>query len=110
MATINKNYDKLQGAYLFTEIAKRTKDFLDKNPGVEIMRLGVGDTTRPLTPTVIKGLKEAVKKLASVKTYTGYGNSQGDIRLRTALSDFYKKRNVNVGAEEIFISDGAKSD
>lgn len=110
MATINKNYEKLQGAYLFSEIAKRTKDFLEKNPGVELMRLGIGDTTLPLTPTVIKGLMSGVKKLSKAKTYTGYGNAQGDMRLRTALVDFYKKRNVDLNASEIFISDGAKSD
>ena len=83
---------------------------MQKNPGVEILRLGVGDTTRPLTPSVIKGLKNGVKKLASAKTYTGYGNAKGDIRLRTALVDFYKKKNINLDPEEIFISDGAKSD
>ncbi len=110
MASINKNYDKLQGAYLFSEIAKHVADFRTKNPTLEIMHLGIGDTTQPLTPTVIKGLSKAVKKLAKAKTYTGYGNAQGDVRLRTALSDFYKKRNVKVGVEEIFISDGAKSD
>jgi len=110
MATLNKNYNKLQGAYLFSEIAKRTNDFIVKNPGVEIMRLGIGDTTRALTPSVIKGLKEGVDKLANVKTYTGYGNAQGDKRLRTALLEFYKKRNIDLDLEEIFISDGAKSD
>src|SRR3989344_421861 len=110
MATLNKNYNKLQVAYLFSEIAKRTNDFIVKNPGVEIMRLGIGDTTRALTPSVIKGLKEGVDKLANVKTYTGYGNAQGDKRLRTALLEFYKKRNIDLDLEEIFISDGAKSD
>lgn len=110
MATINKNYDKLQGAYLFSEIAKRTEDFVKRNPGVKIMRLGIGDTTEPLTPTVIKGLREGVKKLGAIKTYTGYGDAQGDIRLRTALVDFYKKRDINLDPQEIFISDGAKSD
>ncbi len=110
MVSINKNYNKLQGGYLFSEIAKRTKDFMEKNPGVEIFRLGIGDTTLPLTPTVIKGLKRGVEKLANPKTYTGYGDTQGDKRLRIALSDFYKKRNVNVDIGEIFISDGAKSD
>lgn len=110
MATINKNYDKLQGVYLFSEIAKRAKDFTEKNPGVEIMRLGIGDTTEPLTPTVIKGLLAGVKKLEKAETYTGYGNEQGDIRLRNALSDFYKKRNIDLSAREIFISDGAKPD
>jgi LL-diaminopimelate aminotransferase len=110
MATINENYNKLQGAYLFSEIAKRTNDFIKKNPGVEIIRLGIGDTTLPLTLTVIKGLSFGVKKLEDIKTYTGYGNAQGDVRLRTALVDFYKKRNISLDLQEIFISDGAKSD
>src|SRR3989338_7032388 len=110
MATINKNYNKLQGAYMFGEVAKRMKDFVDKNPGIEITRLGIGDTTQPLTPSVIKGLKEKEGKLANIKTYTGYGHPQGDVALRTALADFYKERNVNIALDEIFISDGAKSD
>ncbi|MEK7539147.1 MAG: LL-diaminopimelate aminotransferase [Patescibacteria group bacterium] len=110
MATINKNYDKLSGEYLFKEIAKRVNNFREKNPDVEIMRLGIGDTTRPLTPTVIKGLKEGVKKLAKVETYKGYEDAQGDQRLRSALIDFYKKRNIDLELPEIFINDGAKSD
>ena len=110
MATINKNYNKLQGAYLFSEIAKRTNDFIKKNPGVEIVRLGIGDTTQALTPIVMKGLKEGVKKLGSKKTYIGYGNTQGDTKLRSALSNFYKTRNIDLDLQEIFISDGAKSD
>ncbi|OGI60345.1 LL-diaminopimelate aminotransferase [Candidatus Nomurabacteria bacterium RIFCSPHIGHO2_01_FULL_37_25] len=110
MASVNKNYNKLQGAYLFSEIAKRAKDFMEKNPGIEIMRLGIGDTILPLTPTVIKGLKKGVEKLAKIKTYTGYGDTQGDIRLRNALVDFYKKRKIDLDQQEIFISDGAKSD
>lgn len=111
MATINKNYDKLQGAYLFAEIAKRTKDFLEKNPGVQLMRLGIGDTTEPLSHTVIKGLKKGVKNLAHKKTYTGYGDTQGNINLRNAIVDFYKERDmISLDPKEIFISDGAKSD
>ncbi len=110
MATINKNYDKLQGAYMFGEVAKRMKDFVEKNPSLEIIKLGIGDTTQPLTPAVIKGLYEGVKKLSSIKTYTGYGHPKGDVRLRNALVDFYKKQNIDLSIEEIFISDGAKSD
>lgn len=110
MASINKNYNKLQGAYLFSEIAKRTKDFKEKNPNIEIMHLGIGNTTQSLTPTVIKGLKIGVMKLSNKKTYTGYGDEQGNLRLRNALVDFYKKRNINLDPQEIFISDGAKSD
>ncbi|OGI68106.1 LL-diaminopimelate aminotransferase [Candidatus Nomurabacteria bacterium RIFCSPHIGHO2_01_FULL_42_15] len=110
MATINKNYNKLQGSYLFLEIAKRTKDFLEKNKGVELMRLGIGDTTEPLSKAVISGLSAGVKKLRKKKTYTGYGHPQGKIELRNALVDFYKKRKIDLRPEEIFVSDGAKSD
>lgn len=110
MATINKNYNKLQGSYLFSEIAKRTRDFVQKNPSVDVMRLGIGNTTLPLTPSVIKGLQNGVKKLADIKTYTGYGDEQGNIVLRSSLADFYKKRKIILDTQEIFISDGAKSD
>lgn len=110
MATINKNYNKLQGAYLFSEIAKRARDFLKRNPNTKVMHLGIGNTTQPLTSTVLKGLKNGVIKLGNKKTYTGYGDEQGNPQLRNALADFYKKRNINLDAQEIFISDGAKSD
>lgn len=110
MATINKNYEKLAASYLFSEIAKRTKTFLEKHPGIDIMRLGIGNTTQPLTPTVIKGLKLGVAKLSDLKTYTGYGDEQGDSRLRQALSNWYKNRGIKVDPLEIFISDGAKPD
>lgn len=110
MASINTNYNKLAVSYLFSEINKRIKVFMKKNPGVEIMRLSVGNTTEALTPEVIKGLAKGVKKLADTKTYTGYGDEQGDIQLRTKLSKFYGKYGVKLDPQEIFISDGAKSD
>ncbi|MES2023231.1 MAG: LL-diaminopimelate aminotransferase [Patescibacteria group bacterium] len=110
MTTINKNYDKLQAGYLFIEIAKRTADFMKKNPDIEILRLGIGDTTEPLTPTIIKGLKKGVEKLSKEKTYTGYGIGQGDTRLRKAFVDYYKKMGVDLDIDEFFISEGAKGD
>lgn len=113
MATINKNYNKLQGGYLFIEVGRRIKDFVEKNPGVEIMRLGVGDTTEPLSPTIIKGLKDGAKKLGNVKTYTGYQDAEGkeaNQRLLNALVDFYKAKNISLKTQEIFINDGAKPD
>lgn len=110
MATINTNYNKLPASYLFSEIARRTKAFLKKNPGVEVMKLSIGNTTEALTPVVIKGLSQGVKKLANVKTYTGYGDEQGNIQLRTELASFYKKRGIDLEVQEIFISDGAKPD
>ncbi len=113
MATINKNYNKLQKGYLFSEIARRANDFIKNNPGVEIMRLGVGDTTEPLTPAVIKGMIEGVKKLADVKTYTGYQDAEGkggNIPFHQALLKLYQERNIHLEAPEIFINDGAKTD
>ena len=94
MAKINTNYDKLAAGYLFPEIARRTNEFLNKNPGIKIMRLGIGNTTEPLTPAVIKGLHFSVDKLAKVETYTGYGDEQGDSRLRAALAEKYKKMGI----------------
>jgi len=113
MATINKNYDKLAAGYLFPEIGKRRDAFLKSNPHLklgDIMKLGVGDTSEPLTHTIIKGLHLGVDKLASKDTYTGYGTEQGDKRLRQALADRYGKRGVKLEFEEIFVSDGAKPD
>ncbi len=110
MATINRNYDKLEGGYLFSEIVRRTKVFQEKHPGVILLRLGIGNTTEALTPSIIKGLQIGVAKLADPKTYTGYGDEQGDIRLRSAFVDWYKKRGIKLTTSEIFISDGAKPD
>lgn len=110
MATINANYNKLESSYLFSEIAKRTKAFMERNPDVQILRLGIGNTTEALTATVIEGLIKGVEKLADIKTYTGYGDEQGDIRLREELVAFYKKRDIFLDTQEIFVSDGAKPD
>lgn len=110
MARINKNYQKLQAGYLFSEISKRTKAFQEKNPDVEIMRLGIGNTTEPISPTIIKALKLGVEKLASVATYSGYGDEQGDSRLRQAIANWYKTLGVSIESSEVFVSDGAKPD
>ncbi len=110
MAKINSHYKNLAQSYLFSEIAKRTKAFLQANPESEILRLGIGNTTEPIVPVVIEGLKFGVEKLSNVKTYTGYGEEQGDSRLRQAISDWYKKRKLEIPADEIFVSDGAKTD
>ena len=77
MAKINSNYDKLAAGYLFPEIARRTNSFLDANPGIEVMRLGIGDTTEPIAPAVLEGLRLGVDKLGKVETYSGYGASEG---------------------------------
>lgn len=110
MTKLNPNYNNLGRTYLFSEIAKRTKAWSANNPGVEILKLGIGNTTEPLVPAVIDGLKFGVEKLAKLETYTGYGDEQGDTRLRQALATWYGQRGIQLAAEEIFISDGAKSD
>jgi len=110
MATLNPNYDKLQAGYLFPEIAKRTRAFQAANPAAKVMRLGIGDTTEPLTPTVIEGLHRGVDKLSDVKTYSGYGAEQGNTELRTALAERYRGFGVSIEPDEVFVSDGAKPD
>jgi LL-diaminopimelate aminotransferase len=110
MARTNQNYDKLGAGYLFPEISRRAKAFAEKNPGVEILRLGIGDTTLPLTPTVVAGLREGAEKLASPSTYTGYGDYEGEKYMREAVNGLYRERGVSLELSEIFVSDGAKSD
>jgi LL-diaminopimelate aminotransferase len=111
MATINKNYDRLAAGYLFPEIGRRTKAFLAENPSAQIKRLGIGNTTEPLTPTVIEGLAKGVQDLAHNDSYTGYGDdSSGEDFLKSAISKLYNKNNVELEFSEIFVSDGAKPD
>ncbi len=110
MARINENYDKLTAGYLFPEIARRTRAFLEAHPDVRVMRLGIGNTTEPLTPSIIAALHDAVDKLARVETYTGYGDEQGDKDLREALAARYSRLGVSLEPDEFFVSDGAKPD
>lgn len=110
MARINKNYRKLAAGYLFPEIARRTEAFLKENPGARVRKLGIGNTTEVLTPTVVEGLRRGVEKLADRSTYTGYGDEQGNTQLREALANYYRKYGVNLDPKEFFISDGAKPD
>lgn len=110
MAKLNKNYKKLQAGYLFSEIAKRTNAFVEKNPNAEIMKLGIGNTTEALPLSILNGLKLGVEKLGNITTYSGYGDEQGDIRLRKVIAEYYKNYGVTLDPSEIFISDGAKPD
>ena len=110
MARINKNYDKLAAGYLFPEIARRTKAFLDANAGAEVLRLGIGDTTEPIVPAVLEGLHQGADSLGKVESYSGYGPSEGVSPLRQALAREYGDLGVNLSPEEFFVSDGAKSD
>ena len=110
MVKINSNYDKLSAGYLFPEISRRVKVFSEKNPSATILRLGVGNTTEPLSPQIIKSLHSSVDKLANVSTYTGYGDEQGNKNLREAIVSYYKNLGVEILPEEVFVSDGAKCD
>jgi len=110
MATFNPHFKKIPKGYFTAEVFKRTKAFLDSHPGTELHKLGVGNTTEPLAPSVIAGLRRGVEKLASAETYSGYGDEQGDARLRKAISEWYGKRGIDIDATEVFVSDGAKSD
>jgi len=110
MATINGYYDRLAAGYLFPEIAKRARAFSQNNPGVKLLKLGIGNSTEPLAPTVVAGLKLGADKLAKVETYTGYGDEQGDTRLRKAIAAEYSKLGATISDNEVFVSDGAKPD
>ena len=110
MATTNDNYNRLAAGYLFPEIAKRARAYSENNPGIKILKLGIGNSTEPLAPTVVAGLKLGADKLAKVETYTGYGDEQGDTRLRKAIAAEYAKLGAAISDNEVFVSDGAKPD
>lgn len=111
MAKVNENYAKLPGSYLFAEIARRTAAFSAEHPDVELIKMGIGDVTRPLAPAVVEAMHTAVDDLASVETFHGYGPEQGYDFLRAAIAERdFRARGVEIADDEIFVSDGAKSD
>ena len=112
MPKLNENYLNLKESYLFSEIAHRTADYMEKNPekGAQIIRLGIGDVTRPLGKVVLNALHEGVDAMSASDTFKGYGPEQGYEATRNAIAAYYKKNGVDVDADAIFISDGAKSD
>ncbi len=110
MARINQNYDKLAAGYLFPEVARRARAFADQHLGVELLRLGIGDTTLPLTPAVVAGLRAGAERLGSADGYTGYGDYEGERWMREAIAAVYRERGVDLELSEIFVSDGAKGD
>ncbi|MFO7637639.1 MAG: LL-diaminopimelate aminotransferase [Clostridia bacterium] len=111
MARINENYLKLPGNYLFADIARRVGEFRKNNPGADIIRLGIGDVTRPLCPEVVTHMHEAVEEMSREETFKGYGPDQGyPFLIDAILENEYKSRGVSIDASEIFISDGSKCD
>lgn len=110
MAQINKNFLNLQESYLFSDIAKRVNKFASENPDKKIIRLGIGDVTMPLAKAVIEAMHKAVDEMGNAGTFHGYGPEQGYDFLRNAVCDYYKSFGAELETDEIFISDGAKSD
>ena len=111
MIRINENYLKLQASYLFSEIRRRTDEFQEKHPDKEIIKLGIGDVTRPLPQACIAAFHRAVDEMADAATFRGYGPEQGYEFLREdiARADF-QDRGADISANEVFVSDGAKCD
>ncbi|MBE5957432.1 MAG: LL-diaminopimelate aminotransferase [Lachnospiraceae bacterium] len=111
MVKVNDNYLKLQGSYLFSNIAKKVNGYVEAHPEAKIVRLGIGDVTQPIAPEIIKNLHEAVDEMGNAATFKGYAPDLGYEFLRNAISDYdYKKRGCDIAPDEIFVSDGAKCD
>lgn len=107
---VNKNYGELKESYLFSEIARKISEFSKAHPEKEIIRMGIGDVTLPLCPAVTDAMKKAADEMADRSTFRGYGPEQGYDFLREKIQAYYKEKNVDLKINEIFISDGAKSD
>lgn len=111
MLKANENFLKLQDSYLFSTIAKKVAKFQSDNPDKKIIKLGIGDVTRPIPPSIIEAMHKAVDEMAISNSFKGYGPENGYDFLREKIADFdYARRNVKIDLDEIFISDGAKCD
>ena len=111
MALVNEHFLKLPGSYLFSDIAKKVNTFRITHPKQEVIRLGIGDVTRPLPPVCIEAMHKAVEEMADVRTFRGYGPEQGyDFLIEAIIKHDYLPRGIHFGPTEIFVNDGAKSD
>ncbi len=111
MAKINQDYCRLRGSYLFSDIARKVREYESKGPALPIIRLGIGDVTRPIAPSIINALHSAVDEMGSAATFKGYAPDLGYDFLRKAIVDNdFKARGCDIEEDEIFVSDGAKSD
>ncbi|HPJ77826.1 MAG: LL-diaminopimelate aminotransferase [Prolixibacteraceae bacterium] len=111
MALINEHYQKLAAGYLFPEIGRRVREYEQAHPGKPVIRMGIGDVTQPLSPSVIRAFHEGVDEMASAATFRGYGPEQGYGFLREAIAErSFRSRGADISAEEIFVSDGSKCD
>ncbi len=107
---LNTNYDNLQDSYLFSTIARKVNEYQAANPNAPVIRLGIGDVTRPLAPAVVNALHAAVDEQAAGATFRGYGPEQGYTFAKEAVHKYYTSHGTKLELDEIFISDGAKSD
>ena len=108
---LNKNYENLEQSYLFSTTARKIREFQTANPDKPVIKMGIGDVTKPLAPSVVKALQSASAEMGKAETFRGYGDEQGYVFLREAIKNYYVKiGNVTLDLDEIFISDGAKSD
>lgn len=111
MVRINDNFGKLPVSYLFSEVGRRVAEYKRNNPNKEVIRMDIGDVTKPIFPCVALAMHEAVVELSSAKTFHGYGPEQGYAFLRDAIAYHdYQKRGIDIESSDIFVSDGAKSD
>ena len=111
MATVNPNYLKLPGSYLFAEIARRVSAYKEAHPEADIIRLGIGDVTQPLPKVCIDAMHKAVDEMANKETFHGYGPEQGYRFLIDAIIKYnYESRGIHIDPDEVYISDGSKSD
>ena len=111
MARINDNYQKLRAGYLFPEIGRRVRAFTQAHPQAQVIRLGIGDVTEPLAPSIVTAMHAAVDEMARRETFRGYGPEQGyDFLIEAIRQHDYKARGVDIAADEIFVSDGSKCD
>lgn len=108
---LNLNYDNLKDSYLFSTVAKKQREYAEKHPDADIIKLSIGDVTLPLAPVVVKAMENAVAEMGVKETFRGYGPEQGYDFLKQAIADYYESEDsVKLALDEIFISDGAKSD
>lgn len=111
MALVNENYLKLPGSYLFSEIARRVNQFKKENPDADIIRLGIGDVTRPLPSAVVEAMEKAIKEMGRQETFRGYGPEQGyEFLIEKIIENDFRPRGVELAVDEVFVSDGAKND
>ena len=111
MSFINENFLELQDSYLFSTIAKKVAKFTEENPDKKIIKLGIGDVTKPIAPKCLEAIHKATDEIGTVDGFKGYGPEQGFDFLRNAIvENDYKARNIDIEPDEIFVSDGAKCD